>query len=425
MIVYQILEQGDQTCSTDIDKSALQGRIKETCKGHLRWSFSIRVFLASQSWPLSTESDDEDEADLLANKANDKAFIGSLQMLKLYGFATVFREEALLIDECLQKGANKWLDELAASREKKSELWYKDTKSTYVAWEGRRDEGSEWFDLPEYRLGDLIYIWKALKSLEEMVCNSDGCTHGGDESLTSVTLMRLNDKKLGHYNVRKLILQRFIYQNLDNPPKLMADQHDLRDPGNVVQKTESIASSFAIAVRRSRDRDRLLFSAKDTLIYDGLEWSFFNDDLKIETLSASNELVNVNVHVSWVNTIRAQGVEREAIWQKSLWYALAITVAKMGSLDSSKDPKELEEISWERLLGCVTPYGSFAEEIDCDTKLPDFSTTFSRSYSPFYGSRQSCWEIPTLLLRRRFESLELDLYVTFSTRGLSSDLDFV
>ncbi len=76
-------------------------------------------------------------------------------------------------------------------------------------------------------------------------------------------------------------------------------------------------------------------------------------------------------------------------------------MAKYASLDSSMSPEDLARLSWERLLVCVAPYGLFANRIEWDTKQPEMMDFSCRESSP--------WEIPTLLLRKRFESLEFAL----------------
>ena len=400
--MYQVLETDEHvrpvpdstaqdTTGPTFDKRMLQVRIKEACEGHLRWCFEKDVLLANQSWPLSKLEDGSDSSD---SKFSRQHFVGSLQMLKLFEFARLFSEEALIVDQCLRSGAMSWLDALNRNRDAKSNLWYKDTKQAYIAWEGHRGEWSEWLNLPEYRLTDLIFIWKALKSLEEMMCNSD-------DEFKSQIQKSVEKSKLRHHHVRKVILQQFLCQNFEAGPSHIADQSAPGDLDSPSEKTESNPGSFAIAVGRTRERDRLLFYAKDTMLHDGFEWGFFEDDLEIEILSTKNGLIKADVQLSWKNTIRAQGADHEAIWEKPLRYALAITMADYGSLDSFMSPENLRKLSWERLLVSIVPYGLFADRIDRDTKQPvmiDFSC-----------SRRSPWEIPTLVLRKRCKSLELTL----------------
>ena len=389
LFMYRILDIEDhihltpvssvlQDNSPTLAKLALQARIKDACEGHLRWCFE-KAFLTSQSWPTPTFNGDDVIPD---DRTGEEAFVGSLQMLKLFEFARTSKEESSLVNECLVKGSEIWLDALNAKQDDKSKLWYTDTKTEYL--EVGLDGGPERLPLPDYRLGDLIYIWKALKSLEDLVGKSD------DESFRSNILEKLNEYKLRHQDVRRTVLHHFLYQ----PPDARPTQTSL------VQERRPDASSFIIAVRRSRTRDRAQFTTKDTMLYDGYEWGFFRNDLDIEVLSKNKETVKANVELSWKNTLKAQGDDyREEIWEKLLRYALAIIWAKLGSLDSSKTPEDLQRVSRKRLIDCVLPYGLFAERRDYDTELPDSL--------PLDGVERSAWEIPTLLSRQRFESLKL------------------
>lgn len=371
----------------------LQVRIKHVCQGHLRWSFGQDVLLASQSWPIPSKS--ENKAEQRANEVRGKAFTGSLQLLKLFEFSRVFTDETLLIDECLRRGGFSWLDALIAGRDMKSGLWYKDTKRTYVAWEGHRDEGSEWLYLPDYRLGDLIFIWKALKSLEKMIRASN------DKKLASNIWQKLKEENLKNTDVRKTILRRFLYQVADTHTGRSVKQRKSNVLKESIENVKVSSSPFSIAVRRSRERDRRLFYAKDTMLFDGIQWAFFQNDIEVQVLTTQNVVRKPNIQLSWQNTMQAQGVDHEAIWEKPLRYAQAITMASLTSLDRSTNSEDLEKMCWETLLKCVLSCGLFAKEIDWDTKLP--------SWSPLEGSYRSHWEIPTLLLRRKIATLELDL----------------
>ena len=360
-------------------------------QGHLRWCFE-KAFLTSQSWPSPSKLDGKEVT--VDNKSREEAFVGSLQMLKLFEFARLIREEDSLVDRCLVKGAKMWLDSLIATQEIKSRLWYKDEKKEYL--EVNRDERPESLDLPDYRLGDLIYIWKALKSLEELVCKSDGKTFVSEIQGT------LTEYKLHHYEVRKIILQRFLYQLFDTPSSHVIDKNGSRDNQKAVPESTPDVSSFSVAVRRSRSRDRSQFTTKYTMFYDGHEWGFIKNDLNIELLSNKEEMVKVNVELAWKRTMESQGDDDHAeIWEKPLRYALAIIMAKFGSLDSSKSPTELQNLSWKRLFTSVVPCDLFTEETDCYPQLP--------TSLPVSGNQRSSWEIPTLLSRIRFESLELAL----------------
>lgn len=384
---YLVSQNQDKHTST-FKKAELQARIKEACTGHLQWSFEEGVFLASQSWPASSKM--ESSTKQPDDRPSSRVFVGSIQMLKLFEFSRVFQGESDLIKDYVQKGTNLWLDALTTERDEKSRLWYKDTRKSYIAWGGRRGEGSEWLHLPEYRLGDLIYIWKALKSLEALSRPFEDDMKG-----SSGTLKRLEDLKLGAHDVREKILQRFAYQTQD-PRSTMSTS--INNHSNV---------SFAIAVRRSRERDRRLFYAKDAALHDGIEWDFFENDTEIEAYSPKlNELTKVGIQRSWQNTLQAQGIDHETTWKKPLRYALAIVMASHHiSLDDTKSPEKLAELSWERLPRCVMPHGLFADQLDRDTKLP---LSFPFWYEKLHSS-WATWEVATLMLGRRFKNLELEM----------------
>lgn len=382
-------------------KVELQARIKKTCAGHLRWCFDETVFLAHQSWPASpvTGSDTSKPDD----KLSTKFFVGSLQMLKLFEFSRVFGGEVKLVKKCLQIGTTLWLEALITERDEKSRLWYKDTRETYIAWGGRHEQGSESIHLPEYRLGDLIYTWKALKSLEAMTSQFQN-----EKDDSPDTLQRLKDMKLRAYEVREVILQRFIYQPqgaLSVNDKSVISQFNQRDLERGTAKDRSAFFYFGIAVRRSRETDRRLFYAKDAMLHDGVEWGFFENDIDIKAYGATNEPVKVDIQLAWKNTLQAQGIDHEIIWKKPLRYAMAIIMAShYVSLDDSQSADKLSELSWERLLGCVMPHGLFANQIERGTKLPHSQHTGFDQHSPW-----ATWEVATLMLGRRFKALELEM----------------
>ena len=411
--MYQLVKKDEyvspyvKTQTWDDDASVfneLQAQIKEACAGHLRWCFDQNVFLTRQSWPASPiTGSDTSEADY---NPSAKFFIGSLQMLKLFEFSRVFTEETKLVKECLQIGTKLWLEALITEQDEMSRLWYKNTRRTYITWGGRRGQGSEWIYLPEYRLGDLIYTWKALKSLEAM---SRQFKDEKDNSLD--TVRTLESLKLRARHVRETTLQRFTYQPQDalSTKRSVVNPYNQRDHEQDMAKTKPAPVSFTIAVRRSRERDRRLFYAKDAMLHDGIEWNFFKNDINIEAYSTTNEPRQVDVQLSWQNTMEAQGIDHETIWTKPLRYALAIIMANHNiSLDNSKTPDQLAKLSWERLPKCVMPHGLFANELDRDTKLPqELRYWFDDVEEP--QSRWATWEVATLMLGRRFSDIELGM----------------
>ena len=130
-------------------------------------------------------------------------------------------------------------------------------------------------NLPEYRLGELTYIWKALQSVKPMAVK-----FASKQDFSTGILHRLHKLGLQHFNVRKLVLLRFTCLNQDSERN---DQLSSSSKGytrgqdsNAEPNSEADQSAYAfvIATRRSRTRDRILFYAKDTLVYAGFKWGF-------------------------------------------------------------------------------------------------------------------------------------------------------
>ncbi len=208
------------------------------------------------------------------------------------------------------------------------------------------------------------------------------------ESFTPIgqLLDHLETLDLLHHDVRSLILQRFICAI----PRRRAD--DAKD----VKPQQDATYAIAVSRSGSYEGDRFLFYAKDTLLYDGLQWGFFKNDSDIDILSA------------WQETVKSQGTDQEAIWHTPLRYGLAIIMetAMMNcnaTLDKWMTPRALAQLARERLSMCTFPSGLIAEQIDWNTKQPTLETD--------YCNTRSTVEIPTLLLRKEYDQIDFRLYV--------------
>lgn len=175
-------------------------------------------------------------------------------------------------------------------------------------------------DLPEYRLGDLIYIWRAVQSLEDLVKKSLLDREG---TVIREIQESLNDNNLHSRDVQTLILKRLLC-SMHGAGSSLDDRSDAGYHEDTLTNSDRGADSFAVAVRRSRKRDRFMFFAKDILLYDGIEWGFFQFDSRIEVLDKRLEVVKVDVASSWKRTLEAQGANDELIWENPLRYALAM-----------------------------------------------------------------------------------------------------
>jgi hypothetical protein len=244
--------------------------------------------------------------------------------------------------------------------------------------------GKEWLRIPSFRLGDSIYLWKALKSLQELATQANKELYGSIQQL-------LKTLDLLHRDVRKLILQRFICAI----PRGRAN--DTKD----VEPQQDVTYAVAVSRSGSREADRFLFYAKDTLLYDGLQWGFFKNDSDIDILSA------------WRETVKSQGTDRQVIWRTPLRYGLAIIMETLmvdfkATLDESMTPGALAQLARQKLSTCTFPSGLIAERIDWNTKQPTLDTDYCNARSTF--------EIPTLLLRSEYDETDFRLYVVHHLR---------
>lgn len=124
LLMYTVLTKGDRNSTNPIFASStptsakylLEKRIRQACRGHLRWCFRNDVFLASHSWPLVAGS--EVYVDKARKPLCERAFVGSLQILKLSEFASVFGEEERdLVATCIKTRVLSWFDALKSGRD--------------------------------------------------------------------------------------------------------------------------------------------------------------------------------------------------------------------------------------------------------------------------------------------------------------------
>lgn len=124
LLMYTVITKGDRNSTNPMFASStptsakylLEKRTRHACREHLRWCFRKDVFLASHSWPLVAGS--EVYVDRARNSLCERAFVGSLQILKLSEFASVFGEEERdLVATCIKTRVLSWLDALKSERD--------------------------------------------------------------------------------------------------------------------------------------------------------------------------------------------------------------------------------------------------------------------------------------------------------------------
>ncbi|ROW02391.1 hypothetical protein VMCG_06097 [Cytospora schulzeri] len=238
-----------------------------------------------------------------------------------------------LVQSILEKIRVPWLKELNRLDKRAS-----------FAWPHARDEG-----INTFRLDDHFWVWKALKSLEDLGLwtnqlspkvedgNSDSSdsTHAADddEKREEEEFARIV-RRLLPGDVQRGILQRFTTEN-------------------------DVSRKRMLAVTRSARESRFLFHARDSALFYGYDHDFF--------------LPGSSFHELWENTIEAQlyhDENKENGWGNSIRYALGILVGTRDRCLNQQSPADLVKHCAEVLISSGGHNGFFPGQLDEATKKP-------------------------------------------------------
>ncbi|OAX80100.1 hypothetical protein ACJ72_05569 [Emergomyces africanus] len=314
----------------------LRKRIHETCRGHLKWisqlppdsAFSSNIWVNGTVVSLA-----EGNTDLPPDAVANTPF----HILKATEYLEVFREPSELIYLCgwLKDFIIAWLRRL---RETKSRLT--------PTWEHAVDSS----DVPIYRLGDQIWIWKALQNVEKLVVKVVKEQHLKPQANLE-RFLKLKNSLFGFTGSK----------NKCEDSGLMHTAEDIRKQ-NLIRFTvyNDILRRRMLSVTRTTRETRYLFHSRDTVLYYGRERGFFNDDRQ----------------PVWDQLVKAQiQHEDEAIdedqWDNPLRYALAITMsAAKDRLDRSFEPESMAKRARRVIMDSSSENGLFPGQLDADSKEP-------------------------------------------------------
>ncbi|KAK2773198.1 hypothetical protein CKAH01_13616 [Colletotrichum kahawae] len=343
----------------------LQRRIDSVCRGHLMWldsevdktdsgCFSANYWVKGNLMPHNEAS----ESFMPIDSLTDTPF----QIIKVFDFSSQYQseEDSELVRTIINEVAKPWIRSLDKT----------DRRGVH-AWPHSQDEGCN-----KYRLSEHVWVWRALKLLEDHFRDfpSDddeelGVPHSnlerGRESrdvITSQHDQRFTDKKLlrrfDSRDVQRDILRRFTAEN-------------------------EMSKKRMLAMTRSPRETRFLFHASDTALFYGINRDFFLEK------TSFNEV--------WENTIEAQvhhNENSETGWDNSIRYALAIMLGTRNMSINKRTPQELIKSSLKVLFGSTAPNGLFYGLLDSTTKE---TTLFGRENDrDFYF--HATFEIPYILL---------------------------
>ncbi|KAJ0108354.1 hypothetical protein J7T55_005331 [Diaporthe amygdali] len=224
------------------------------------------------------------------------------------------------------------------------------------AWPHAVDE-----DVNTYRLADHFWIWKTLKTLDDLgVSNHQPSTKSRenerlawkDEEIQWMTYLNNSDaleidpnqlherfgkiaKRLSPSDAQRGILQRFTTEN-------------------------EISRKRMLAMTRSPRETRFLFHARDTALFYGQDCNFFLPGSSFEEL--------------WANTIEAQihhNENQDAGWDNAIRYALGIVAGCRGSTLNERSARDLVMKCVGVLINISGHNGFFPGQLDEATKEPN------------------------------------------------------
>lgn len=354
-------EQLGKKLDADSTAQSFRSRIRNTCKGHLQWVAELNrnKLFASNLWVDGKIIEPNERTDLPSDSpANIPTHI-----LKVTEFLAVFkeqeREDFIFVSEWLPSFVKSWIENLL---ETKNHL--------ATTWQHIPDDP----DIAKYRLSDHVWIWKALQSVEQLIRKVEEINpplpDSNKENILELKNHLPNTKRRGDGaspwlkftsdELRKQILRKFTLEN------------------DILKRM--------LSTTRSARETRYLFHSRDTVLYYGMEWGFFQDDAQ-------------QVSELWELLVQSQidhdEGNDEVQWDNPLRYALALLMGvEDHQLDKNYSVKDMNARAKPVLLESSSKSGLFPGQIDVTTKEPVIfdGEIFRDSY--FHAG----FEIPYVLL---------------------------
>ncbi|KAL1848018.1 hypothetical protein VTK73DRAFT_10214 [Phialemonium thermophilum] len=371
-----------QADSADPFVASLQRRIHDVCRGHLVWLCHCEknkdgCFAANyRLWGavMAEES--------ASWKARDALTDTPFQILKATLFHRLYHRDPLDVElarNLVGRVGRKWLQTL----EKLDPRWK-------YAWPHARED-----DVNTFRLDDHVWIWRALKALEDsglrkVIQSLERPTHdatmppgycplqGRDpQPVFPCTSPRLAIERLQDAGVlveRRgetdsiIILPRCVDCSVGELARqILQDTLGRYSAGDVQRESlqrftteNNVSRKAMLAVTRSPRESRFLFHARDTALLYGADLGYFPQ--------------SSSFHEVWENTITCQRYHeenRESAWDTTLDYALAVLLGCRGRRLNTESPTQLVCGAVEVLFRSTSPSAFFPGLLDLTTKEPE------------------------------------------------------
>ncbi|KAF4533884.1 Mg2+ transporter zinc transport protein [Lasiodiplodia theobromae] len=399
------LSQYDGTPDSQEYVVEVMQRIRVTCKGHLKWVFEkaergetgcFETHYWATGKSISGSTTASVSSKLGAKLLTDTPF----QVIKAAEFTKTFRDNSFRdnVRECV----GPWIKSLEALDRRKCFAFARPTS----AFTG------------EYRLDDHVWIWKALRSIEDL----------GFGSLLKPQTVRARRKKTTRRSVGRRPDRAEDNEEGPRPPRDFSSAEAQRQ---IIRRFTTDNPVFMnqrmLAVSRSAGESRFLFFSRDTALFHDMNSAFFE-------VAAADSSRGQNRIAAWDRTIEVQRYHEEnqdAGWDNPLRYALAIIMGKKGHAINQRSAEDMCNVATTVLLRSSSPSGLFAGQLDEVTKEPDMVQE-KRTWD-FYW--HAAFEIPYALLKygknqkQEFSLLEPRTVITphiepfvFDTRSETEDV---
>lgn len=282
----------------------------------------------------------------------------AFQILKAMEFANTFNDDddgdSSLVGEIVSQWGRGWVRWLERSDRRES-----------LTWDHKEDEG-----LKVFRLDDQVWIWMALKAMEDkrlgawtILCDrvqrSDRGSSTDSEASDADEILRRR-RKFASQTVQREVLRNF------------TTEHE-------------ILRKRMVALTRSPRETRFLFHARDTALLYGQDMGFFPEDASFREV--------------WQDTIDVQRFHennQEIRWDNALRYALSMMLGIRGHQINNKKPGHMVRTATQVLLRSSSENGLFPGKLDIMTKGP-LEDVFrkEKDADSYYGAG---FEIPYIFL---------------------------
>ncbi|RAH74731.1 uncharacterized protein BO66DRAFT_387564 [Aspergillus aculeatinus CBS 121060] len=275
-----------------LSTSDLCGRIKWTCKNHLEWVFNLKPEAASSA-NVRIDGEIIKVGYGSTRVPNNNPTLMPYHIIKATEYLKVFHDLEDLEFVCKGLGnlCQEWFLQLNQTKNRRTPTW-------------QHFQGS---DVPYYRLGDHVWIWKALKGIEEVLNRLESrpsAMYKESAVLDDFSKLRermftvMAEKRGRRQSTPAEECERNIYFSSDDIRKENIKRFTVRN---------EVFNKRMLSVTRSANETRFLLHSRDTVLYYGALWGFFEDqeDLLHETLEIQTRHEDsLCDEVEWANPLR-------------------------------------------------------------------------------------------------------------------------